>query len=399
MTRATESENAAESGPFDDRSARMEQVKRLVVKIGSSSLAGKNGSLDKRVLKRVVDDVVSLRERGLEIAVVTSGAVLAGSSRLGLQTRPRSIANLQAAAAVGQNLVMQAYSSLFERHGVATGQVLLTAEDILYDRERYLKLENTFRSLFAYGAVPIINENDSVAVAELRRTIGENDMLAAYVANMIGAQLLVILSDVEGLYASYGSGGKRGFFVEQVEYEDAQLDHLVGRSTNEFGRGGMETKLRAANLLMACGEMAVIAHAKKHRLPDLLDGKQLGTLFIPSRKRLRRRKRWIAFASPCKGSVTVDKGAVNALKKRGKSLLPAGVIACGGNFRVGEMILVEDEHKTELGRGLSRYTSEELHRVMGQSSPAVEKTLGRPALEVIHRDDLVLIDKPPAPGH
>ena len=377
-----------------DRRARMDQVKRLVVKIGSSSLTSRNNTLDRHVIKRLVEDVVDLRERGMEVSIVTSGAVVAGMGRLGLDMRPRSIAALQATAAVGQNLLMHTYKALFDQHQVASGQVLLTAEDILYDRRRYLNLENTFRSLFEYGVVPIINENDSVAVAELRRTIGENDMLAAYVANMIGAQLLVILSDVEGLYSRYSASGEKGELIRQVEYDDAQLDHVVGKTTSEYGRGGMETKLQAARLLMACGEMTVIAHARKHRLGAILNGEEKGTLFIPSKKRLKSRKRWIAFASPCKGFLIVDRGARRALTGQGKSLLPAGIIACEGRFKVGEMIRVEDEENTELGRGLSRYTSDEVGRILGKSSPEVEKLLGRPAVEVIHRDDLVLLDKP-----
>ena len=381
------------------RVERMGKVQRLVVKIGSSSLTDSNNALDRKMIRRLVAEVVQLRNQGIEVSIITSGAVVAGAGRLGLESRPRAIADLQAAAAVGQNLLMHAYGSLFERRGVPCGQVLLTAEDILYDRSRYLKLENTFRSLFSFGAVPIVNENDSVAVAELRRSIGENDMLAAYVANMIGAQLMIMLSDVDGLYPSYGAKGPQGPILSEIEYGDEQLDHVVGRSTNEFGRGGMQTKLRAANLLTACGEMALIANARRHRLRDILAGKEVGTLFLPSRKRMQRRKRWIAFASPCKGSITVDDGAKRALKTMGRSLLPAGVIACEGPFRVGEMVIVKDGASVELGRGLSRYTSDEMTQILGQSSPAVEKTLGRPASEVIHRDDLVLIEGPLIPGH
>ena len=382
-----------DSTSSEDRRARMKQVKRLVVKIGSSSLASRGNQLNRNIIKKLVEDVVALREQGIEVSIVSSGAVAAGMGRLELETRPRSIADLQAIAAVGQNLLMHTYKTLFERHQVPSGQVLLTAEDILYDRRRYLNLENTFRSLFAYKAVPIINENDSVAVAELRRTIGENDMLAAYVANMIRAQLLVILSDVEGLYSSYKSNGSRGDLIRQIQYGDPGLDRVEGKSTNQLGRGGMETKIRAARLLMACGEMTVIAHARKHRLVDILAGKELGTLFIPSRKRLQSRKRWIGFASPCKGSVVVDKGAKGAIIERGKSLLPAGVIASHGSFKAGDVIRIKDEQNEELGRGLSRYTSEEIQGILGKSSPEIEKALGRPALEVIHRDDLVLIEE------
>ena len=374
----------------EDRRLRMSQVRRLVVKIGSSSLTTSSNKLNRRAIRQLVDDVVALRKQGIEVAIVTSGAVAAGMGRLDLEARPKAISDLQAVAAVGQNLLMHTYESLFKRHGVHIGQVLLTAEDILYERRRYLNLENTFRSLFAHGAVPIINENDSVAVAELRRTIGENDMLAAYVSNLIQAQLLVILSNVDGLYANFSSTGSKGELVRQVCYADTGLDEMIGKSGSRAGKGGMETKLRAAKLLMACGEMVVIAHSRKHQLVDILDGRELGTLFIPSNKRLRSRARWIAFASSCKGSVVVDRGAEWAIAKNDKSLLPAGIVACEGVFESGDMIRVENEEGEELARGLSRYASDEVRLIYGKSSPEIEEILGPRAPEVIHRDDLVL---------
>ena len=377
----------------EDRRVRMSQVRRLVVKIGSSSLTTSSNKLNRRAIHQLVDDVIALRNKGIEVAIVTSGAVAAGMGRLGLEARPREISELQAVAAVGQNLLMHTYENSFKRHGVHIGQVLLTAEDILYERRRYLNLENTFRSLFAHGAVPIINENDSVAVAELRRTIGENDMLAAYVSNLIQAQLLVIFSNVEGLYTNFSSTGPRGELVRQVCYADTGLDEMIGKAADGAGRGGMETKLRAAKLLMACGEMVVIARARKHHLVDILAGKELGTLFIPSNKRLRSRARWIAFASSCKGSVVVDRGAEWAIAKQGKSLLPAGIVACEGGFGAGDMIRVENEKGEELARGLSRYESDEVRQIFGRSSPEIEEILGRRAPEVIHRDDLVLFQQ------
>jgi glutamate 5-kinase len=371
----------------------MAQVERLVVKIGSSSLTDRHHRLDRRVLRPLVDDVVALRERGLQVVLVTSGAVAAGMGRLALTARPSAIGELQAMAAVGQNLLMHTYDSLFRRHDVPIGQVLLTEEDILEDRRRYLNLKNTFRRLFSYGAVPIINENDSVAVAELKRTIGDNDMLAAYVASLIQAQLLVILSDVEGLYAAYGPTGPRGELLGDVAWDDPRLEGAIGRGPGKVGRGGMETKLRAARIMMECGEMALIAHARRHRLRALLDGANLGTLFLPAHKRLRSRKRWIGFASPCRGSLVVDRGAERALVAGGKSLLPAGVTACQGDFAAGDVVRVDDEQGSELARGVSRYAAAELRRVLGKSSPEVARILGRPALEVIHRDDLVLFER------
>ena len=369
---------------------RLRQVKRLVVKIGSSSLTrGGCSELDGRIINQLAQDVAALRRQGLEVAIVSSGAVAAGMGRLGLRERPRAIADLQAAAAIGQSLLMNRYEAAFKRHDVPIGQVLLTAEDILDDRRRYLNLRNTFRCLFTFGAVPVINENDSVAVAELKLTIGENDSLAAYVANLVHAELLVILSDVEGLFSSYGPDGPGGELIPEVE-EDTDVEAAVGISSNHVGRGGMQTKIRAARLLMRCGEMTVIAHARRHRLPDILAGQQLGTLFLPSRQRLRSRKRWIGFASPCKGSVAIDRGAERAIRELGKSLLVAGVVGCSGEFKQGDVIRVENRRRTEVARGVTGYDSEEIGRVLGKSSADVEAALGRPAIEVIHRDDLVL---------
>ena len=376
---------APEAGP---RARRMSRVRRVVVKIGSTSVSGEGHQLHRPTVRRLVREVCELRERGLEVAVVSSGAVAAGMGRLGLDERPRAIADLQAVAAVGQNLLVTTYERLFARRGVAVGQVLLTAGDILEDRRRYLNLRNTFRRLFALGAVPLINENDSVGVAELKRSLGDNDMLAAYVANLVHAELLVILSDVEGVYRRY-AGGRGEQLLREVTRDD-DIGRSVNPGASRLGRGGMATKVRAARLLMACGEMTVIAHARRHRLAEILDGGEIGTLFVPAGRRMDSRRRWIGFASPPRGRVTVDGGAVAALKLRGGSLLPAGVTACAGAFRAGDVIRVEDDQGREVARGLSRYASGEVERILGRSSPEVAHILGQPAVEVIHRDDLVL---------
>ena len=234
-----------------DARSRLGQVKRLVVKIGSSSLTRAGKGLDRRVLNRLVADIAALKATGLEVALVSSGAVAAGMGRLGLERRPRRVADLQASAAVGQNLLMHAYESAFRRHGIPVGQVLLTAGDVLDDRRRYLNLENTFRQLFRYGAVPLINENDSVGVAELKRQIGENDMLAAYVANLVGAQLLVLLSDIEGLYESYGADGPVGEPLSLVR-ADAALDGMAGRPRSRTGRLRTSASRPARTFRSAC---------------------------------------------------------------------------------------------------------------------------------------------------
>ena len=371
------------------RRAMMARVRRMVVKIGSNVLTTRNHKLSGAVIKRLVEDVVELRAGGLEVAIITSGAVAAGMGQMGLDRRPEGIAELQALAAIGQVLLMDSYKAKFRQQGVPVGQVLLTAED-MGDRRRYVNLENTFRSLFAYGAVPLINENDSVAVAELRRKLGENDMLAAYVANLIRADMLVVFSDVEGLYEAFGPNGPEGELVREVRQDGVDLQGMIGHSLGHKGSGGMATKLRAARLLMACGEMALIAHGRKHRLRDILAGQELGTLFLPRGRKLSSRRRWIGFVGECRGITVVDRGAERAIAERDKSLLPAGVVSCEGEFAAGDVVRVVNERGEELGRGLSRYAVSELRCIFGMSSPEVEKVLGRPALEVIHRDDLAL---------
>ena len=290
----------------------MARVRRLVVKIGSNVLTTRNHKLSGAVIKRLVEDVVELRAGGMEVAIITSGAVAAGMGQMGLDRRPEGIAEQQALAAIGQVLLMDSYKAKFRQQGVPVGQVLLTAEDILGDRRRYVNLENTFRSLFAYGAVPLINENDSVAVAELRRNLGENDMLAAYVANLIRADMLVVFSDVEGLYEAFGPNGPEGELVREVRQDGVDFEAMIGRTLSSKSRGGMATKLQAARLLMACGEMTSIAHARKHRLTDIVAGADMGTLFLPQGRRLGSRKRWIGLTTRPAGTITVDAGAAGA---------------------------------------------------------------------------------------
>ena len=369
------------------RPQQLADVRRLVVKIGSSSLTGPDGQLHRPTIRRLVRDLALLHAQGLEVILVSSGAVAAGMGRLGIAERPTLIAELQAVAAVGQNLLVHTYESLFRRHDVPVGQVLLTAGDILDDRQRYNHVRNTLRQLFALGVVPVINENDSVAVAELRRALGDNDMLAAYVANLVQAQLLVILSDVEGVYSRYVAGKGDGLLTEVAP--DQELGPQGGG--NRLGRGGIETKLRAARLLTTCGEMTIVAHARKHRLPEILAGKQVGTLFLPRGKRMGSRKRWIGFASPPRGTVTVDDGAVKAITRLGRSLLPAGVVGSAGEFAAGDVVRIADGQGREVARGLCRYGCSDIERIRGQRSAVVEKTLGQKALEAIHRDDLVLM--------
>ena len=368
----------------------MSKVQRLVVKIGSSTLTTQQYKIDDAVITQLVEDISELSSQGLEVAIVSSGAVATGMGQMKLDKRPDHIGQLQALSAIGQVLLMETYRVKFEDRGVPVGQVLLVAGDILGSRHRYMHLEDTFRNLFDYKTVPLVNENDSVAVAELRQQFGENDMLAAYVTNLIRADMLVIFSDVEGLYQSFGPHGPTGPLVNQVPQDNLDLEDMVAHSPSERGRGGMAAKLRAVRLLMACGEMAVIAHGRHHRLRHILAGREQGTLFLPTGDKLSSRQRWNGFASDCRGSAKIDRATQHAIAEQGKSLLPVGVVACEGEFAAGDVVQVIGKHGETLGRGLCRYSSAELRRILGMSSPEVASALGHPARAVIHRDDLVL---------
>jgi len=372
-----------------DRRSLFENVRRVVVKLGSRVITSSDNSPDVRMLGRLAGEVGRLQKRGVEVVLVSSGAIGAGMGELGLKTRPRTIPDLQAAAAVGQNLLMHHYKMVFQRHGIAIGQVLLTADD-LRDRARYVNARNTLITLFGYGVLPIVNENDSVAVDEIK--VGDNDTLSAYVTHMIGADLLILLSDVDGLFSSDPRKDGRSRRIEVVEEITPQIEALAGEPGTDVGIGGMRTKLRAAKIVTWSGEMMVIAHGRRTSLLDLLDGAAVGTLFLPKNERMTDRKRWIAFVQDQKGSVVVDDGARVAIIEKGKSLLPSGILSVKGEFEMGEMIGIEDRTGYELARGLSRYSSEAVGRIRGRHSSEIEGILGYwTGDEVTHRDDLVVL--------
>ncbi|MEE3233932.1 MAG: glutamate 5-kinase [Candidatus Latescibacterota bacterium] len=370
---------------------QIQNVRRLVVKVGSNVLTTGEQKPNTSVIKQLVQDVIELRARGCEVAIVTSGAVAIGMGRLGLKRRPETISELQALAAVGQSLLMNFYERLFREEGVPIGQVLLTAEDILGGRHRYVNLENTFSSLFGLGAVPIINENDSVSVDELKRQLGENDMLAAYVTNLIKAELLIIMSDIEGLYSGFDAEGPKGDLIREVKDGDFELDSMVGENSSVIGRGGMQTKLQAAKLLMTCGEMTIIAHGRKHRLTRLMDGVSDGTLFLPSGRRLGSRERWIAFASPERGELTVSAVAQHSLLQEFGSLYPIEIISCEGDFSAGDVVRIFSKSGNEIGRGVIQYDFSELCPILGKNLSEIKDIYDRTNVEVIHKDDLVLL--------
>jgi len=372
----------------EERRALVERVRTVVVKVGTAVLTDASGRLDRERVAGLARQVADLRGRGLRVAVVSSGAIGAGVGELGLPGRPQTMPQLQAAAAVGQGRLMRTYDEAFKRFGLHTGQVLLTRED-LNDRLRYLNARNTLLALLEFGVVPIINENDTTSVEEI--TFGDNDFLAAQVTNLLRAELLVILTVVDGLRRRLPEGGL-GERVDVVEEVNDEVMALVAEEATPLGRGGMQSKLQAARVVTRAGEAVVVADGTR---PDVLGaifaGEPVGTLFLPSAKRMRSRKRWIAFGVRPRGRIRVDQGARRALLDRGKSLLPSGVVDVEGQFRRGDVVEIADEAGRVFGRGLTNYSSEDVLRVRGLKTSQMARVLGsKPYDEIIHRDNLVV---------
>jgi glutamate 5-kinase len=372
-----------------DRRRALTRVRRLVVKVGSGLIATPEGP-DAERIGALADDIAAVVAEGREVALVTSGAIVTGMARLGMAERPRSIPEKQAAAAVGQSALMWHYEQAFSRHAIRVGQVLLTGQDIS-DRSRYLNARNTLLTLLAFGVLPIVNENDTVAVDEIK--VGDNDNLAALVAHLIEADLLVLLTDVDGLYQGdprRDPGARRLATVEAVT-EDVL--RLVYDRAERVSVGGMSTKLQAAQKAGASGIAMVIASGREAgTLPALLRGQDVGTWFRPREDRLAARKRWIAFAVPPQGRLTVDAGAKKALTERGKSLLPSGLVEVDGDFRAGDVVALADAGGAEFARGLASYDADELRRIRGVKTGDIEHVLGYKGFdEVVHRDNLVLL--------
>lgn len=359
--------------------------RRLVVKIGTSSLTGgSSAALDPRRVDAFVAELCEVLEGQRELVCVSSGAIAGGLAPLGLGRRPADMPTLQAAAAVGQSHLMHAYATAFEARGRACGQVLVTRHDFVH-RQQYVNALNTFRRLLALGAVPIVNENDTVAIDEIR--FGENDLLASLVANLVGADGVVLLSDVEGL-----QDPETGEVVEEVHAITPEVERLARGTGSAFASGGMRSKLAAARIATASGIPVVIARAGASILHRILEGETVGTFFHPAPARLASRKAWIAFATVPKGRVIVDHGARVALSEQNRSLLAAGVREVEGSFGPGEAVDIADESGRAFARGLVGFSSEELERIAGLGSKEIGELLGgATAREVVHRDELVVL--------
>ncbi len=365
------------------RQELLSSVRSIVVKIGTSVVTRDDGQLDKPAVRRLADQIAELRRRGLHVTVVSSGAIGAGVSQLRLGVRPKNMALLQAAAAVGQPALMNIFDAALSRHRLRAAQMLLTRADF-EDRRRYLNVRNTLGALHQFGTVPIVNENDTVAVDEIR--YGDNDILAALVTNLLRADLLVMLTVVDGLI-------RNGEVVELVERIDESIRRAATSATSALGTGGMDTKLRAAKMVIDAGEAVLIANGRtRNILPRLLAGALLGTLFVPTRAKMTSRKRWIALAVRPAGQVVVDDGAAAALRQGGKSLLPIGVIAVRGRFERGEVVRVVDATGQPIAQGMVNYGVADLRKIKGLRSDQLAQAVGGACRdEVIHRNNLVLI--------
>ena len=363
---------------------------RIVVKFGSSILT-RDGVLRPRRVADLARQVAALCDEGKEVVVVSSGAIALGSRKLGWSHPGRSIPEKQAAAAVGQIDLSELYRRHFAKHGRHAAQVLLTRTD-LAQHERFLNARHTLQALLRLGVVPVVNENDTVATEEIR--FGDNDNLSATVANLVGAELLVIATDVDGLYESPPEPGRAlPAPLDVVEDITPEIARAAGGSASAFGRGGMATKLEAARAAARCGAATVLCNG---HAPDVLlrvaHGDSVGTVFL-TRSRLASRKHWLAFTTHTRGQVVLDDGAVRALVERGKSLLPAGIRAVRGEFGIGDPVGCVGENGAEFARGLVAYTSEAIARIAGLATPRIPEVLGYSnGNEVIHRDDLVLLE-------
>jgi glutamate 5-kinase len=375
---------------FNKTREQLGEARRWVVKIGSAMITNDGQGLDNFSIDAWVGQMAELYRAGRELLLVTSGAVAEGMRRLGWRQRPTALADLQAAAAVGQMGLVQAWESAFERHGIQTAQILLTHEDAS-DRQRYLNIRNTLRTLLRLGVVPVINENDTVAFEEIR--FGDNDTLGALVANLVEAELYVILTDQQGLYDKNPRQFPDARLIREGRAGDAALEAMAGGGAGSLGSGGMITKLHAATRAARSGAFTLLAWGREPEvLRRVAAGAELGTLLRPSQSPLVARKQWLAVQLQVKGRLHLDAGAVRALRAGGKSLLPVGVTAIEGKFSRGDLVACLDPNGTEVARGLVNYDTEQALLLIGKTTRRIEAMLGQvDDPELIHRDNLVLV--------
>jgi glutamate 5-kinase len=371
-----------------NRKEHLANVRRILVKVGSAVLTGEDG-LDLNVIEQLVGDIAALRERGYQVVLVSSGAIASGKHRMGIESKLKSIPQKQAAAAVGQGRLMRVYSNAFGKHSLFVGQVLLTMSDIT-DRKRFLNIRNTLFTLLEWGVITIINENDTVAVDEIK--FGDNDNLAAMVANIVEAHLVINLTSTEGLYDRNPTDCKKAKFLPLVAEITPEIENCATEEATPVGMGGMKSKVQAAKKVIASGIPYVIAPGRRPGvLQEIMDGKETGTLFLPLAEHLNSRKYWIAFTLRSRGRIWIDGGAKEALIQEGKSLLPSGVTQVEGDFVLGDPVTCLDAAGNTIAKGLVNYGADEIRKIMGLKSSRIEQVLGyKDYDEVIHRDNLAI---------
>ena len=368
--------------------------KRIVVKVGSSTLSNQNGKLNFSQIDALSRQLVDLKNQGREIILVSSGAIAAGMGELGYANKPASIPEQQACAAVGQGLLVGIYNKFFREYGAKSAQILLTSSD-LENRNRYLNAFNTLKTLIDYGVIPVINENDTVVTKEIK--VGDNDTLAARVSGLVEADLLVNLSDVPGLYNGNPNGENKNLkLISKVENITEEIEKMAGGKGSKVGTGGMETKIEAAKIAVNSGVQMIIGPGEdKNSLLKLVEMAEnnkfnLGTTFLTKKDRLSKRKQWLNFNLPSMGKIIIDQGAAEALIKRGKSLLPGGIVELSGEFNSGDPVTISDGSQ-DIGKGIVNYSSEEVEKIKGAHSSSIRKILGYfNKSEVIHRDNMVI---------
>ncbi len=366
-------------------------VKRAVIKIGSGVLTRKNG-LNLNVIDDLATEICWLRKKGIEIILVSSGAIAAGLKKAGLSKRPPSLSQMQALAAMGQSTLVKSYEEAFSRHGAKAAQILLTRDDLTH-RRRYLNARNTLFTLLAWQIIPIINENDTVVVDEIK--FGDNDNLSALVTNLTESQLLINLTNIEGLYNKDPRHHADAQLIETVEKVDRRLTKVANTIPGFLGTGGMATKITAAKNVALGGIPSVIANGlKPNILKDIFSGKGVGTFFLPDKISLSSKKQWIAFTKSPKGKIAIDAGAEKALMENGKSLLPSGIHAVQGKFSMGDSVIILNRNNEAVAVGIVNYSSGDLMKIMGSKTSEIESILGyRHDDEVIHRDNLIFESK------
>jgi len=378
-----------------DEDIAVAKAKRIVIKVGTSTLTDDNHRLAPDKVKKLAREIVELRRRGKEVILVSSGAIGAGIGKLNLKQRPRDIKLLQATAAVGQSILMSTYDRYFSAYGQTIAQLLLTHADFL-SRQRYLNLRNTLLTLLKSGVIPIVNENDTTAVDEIK--VGDNDNLSALVASNLEADLLIILTDTDGLFTRDPRRSERAELIPVVRDITPEIERIAdtGEKTKTSSVGGMKTKIQAAKLAMNAGIPVVIANgAEEDILLRIVEGEPVGTRFLPRKSdRMNDREHWIRFVSPPRGRIKVDEGAKAALVARGSSLLPSGIIGVEGVFMPGDTVSIIDSRDIEFARGITNYSSVEIEKIKGLHTGDIERVLGHKEYdEVVYRGNLYLIQE------